>query len=194
MINRNVLNQFNIKLAFPVIFSTISVFILCLAGCTKEKPAPPHETKGIACVFSEALPQEVAKPLDVNFDNRVKLAGVTINKKSHEQFEISYYWQIMSDIGKYKKVFVHFADTSNNVLFQNDHDFCPKRPFEELKGKFVRETFLVFIPEAVRGREIYIKLGFYVPEPDGPRMKILSAGNMQLEDENTSLIVEKVNL
>ena len=194
MSNCNERNQCNIRAAFPVIFATISILMFILTGCTKEKPSSVIETKGIGCIFFDKLPPEITNPLDINFENRVKLLGVTINKKSYEQFEISYYWQMMSDLGKFKKVFVHFADSGNNVLFQNDHEFCPKRPFEEFKGKVIKETFLVFIPHSARGQEINVKLGVYVPEQDGPRLKILSAGNMQLEDKNTSVSVEKVNL
>lgn len=194
MINPNAHNKCNIKAAFSLIFATISVLILILTGCTKEKPAPLPETKGIGCIFSAKLPPEVTNPLDVNFDNRVRFVGVTLNKQSQDQLEVSYYWQIISDLGKFKKVYVHFADSANNVLFQNDHDFCPKRSFEELKGKVIKETFLVSIPHSAKGKEIYVKLGVYNPEPNGLRLKILSAGNLKLDEKDTRVSVEKFKL
>jgi len=194
MMNGNSQHQCNFRTAFALIYTTISVLIIFLSACTKEKPATVPETKGTGCIFSDKLPPEVTNPLDVNFENRVRFVGVTVNKQSQDQLEISYYWQMINDLGKFKNIFVHFTDSSGNVLFQNDHEFCPKRSFDELKGKVIRETFLVFIPEAARGQEISVKLGVYVPDPNGPRLKILSAGNMLMDEKNTRVSVAKIKL
>jgi len=165
--------------------------ITILVGCTKEKAPEP---KGFGCEIYDKVPGDTGKTLAVNFENKIKLIGITVKKQSKNQLEVSYYWQLIGNLDRFKNVYVHFADASNNVLFQNDHEFCPKKPLEELKNKFIKETFLINVPDSAKGKEVTIKLGIYVPEPNGPRLKIESAGDAAVDEKNTRVTVEKVSL
>lgn len=130
----------------------------------------------------------------MNYDNKIKLSGIATKKLSQNQLEISYYWQLIKGLGTYKDIFVHFADASNNIIFQNDHRFCANRSFQDLKGKFVKETFVVNIPEQAKGKEITVKIGCYNPQPPGTRLKIESSGGAPLEDESTRATADRLSL
>lgn len=177
-------------------FACIPLIILLTSlpfssGCTKEKVA---ETKGLGCIIYDKLPAEVSKKVEVNFENKIKLLGTSVKKLSSDQIEVSYFWQVMDKMDRFKNVYVHFSDASNNVLFQNDHEFCPKKAFEELRGKVVKEVFVVGVPQSARGKEVSLKLGVYVPEANGPRLKIESAGDVIVDEKNSRAAVDKISL
>ena len=168
---------------------------ISLSGC-KEKATEPKATGPATgpvgtCEVLDKLPGDVAKPVEVNYGNRIKLLGITVVKLPKNQLNVSYYWQPMDDLGLFK-VFIHFTDRDNKILFQSEHFFCQK-PLEELKGKFVEEIYKVDFPESAVGKEIFAKVGFYEPKLGG-RLKIESAKGISLDESNTRAIIEKFNL
>jgi hypothetical protein len=180
---------------------TISILVLCslatmitFYGCEKNKGVESQPQPQVSpCDVFDKSPTDMKKRTDVNFENKVKLLGITANKSSENQLNISYYWQVLNDLGTLNTVFVHLTDQDNKVLVQNDHGFCQGKPSAELKGKFVKETFIVPIPPAAAGKEISIKLGFYDRiDPKYPRLKIENAGSASLDWENTRALVEKL--
>lgn len=177
-----------------IILSLIISGAVAFSGCTKEKATGPKVTGSAgACEILDKLPKDLAKPAEVNFDNRISLVGVTVNKISQEKLSISYYWRPMDVLGPYNTVFVHFTDKSNKALFQNDHPFCQQKSFEELKGKVVKETFNVDFPNNALGQEISVKIGLYDLKSGG-RLKIASANGIPTDDDNTRAIIESLKL
>ncbi|OGW53965.1 MAG: hypothetical protein A2Y81_10935 [Nitrospirae bacterium RBG_13_43_8] len=170
---------------------------LVYGGC-KKKEEPAH--KGGAgpgvCTIYDKLPEGIAKVVEVNYEGKVKLLGITVNKLSKDQLKVSYFWQILGDPGAYNKVFVHFTDSNNKSLFQDDHTLCQRESFGDLKGKFIQETDMVNFPSDAAGKEISVKIGLYTPSGIGAsgRLKIESAGWVPLDEQNTRAIVEKFNL
>jgi hypothetical protein len=151
------------------------------------------DIKAVGCQIFDKLPNDIAQPLEVNFGEKVVYLGTTIEKRAENQLKISYHWQVKNDLGKYKQVFVHFTDKINNPLFQNDHEFCANRPFEELKGKFIKDTHWVEIPQLAKGKEINVEIGLYVPEENGPRLKVESAGKAPTDEYDTRALVYKIS-
>ncbi len=183
------------KAAVIVCLVLIIAFVgaISLSGC-KEKAVEP---KGAGpapvgtCEIFNKLPKEIAKPVEINYGNRIKLMGITVEKLPKNQLNVSYYWQPMDELGPFK-VFIHFTDRDNKILFQSEHFFCQK-PLEELKGKLVEEIYKVDFPESAVGKEIFAKVGFYDPKLGG-RLKIESAKGISLDESNTRAIIEKFNL
>ncbi len=187
------------KKAGPIFLSlmlAMGLIALVLSGCSQEKtsqtPPPPTQAKGPnPCEILDKLPADIAKPLDINYGNKAKLVGATFNRLSEKELQASYYWQPLDDLGQYNQVFVHFADVKNNLLFQNDHPFCQKRPFMEMQGKYVKETFRVSIPASAANKEGYIGIGLFAPDAKGwPRIKIESAGEIRTDNGGTRAIIE----
>jgi hypothetical protein len=173
----------------------IAIFLL---GCEKEKAQAPVTEPlktGISgtCEILGKLPKDMAKPLEINFGNRIKLIGITINKESKEKLKLTYYWKLMDTLDAYNTPFAHFTDKDNKGVFQEVHRFCPQKAFEELKGKIIKETYDVPFPQSARGLELYVKIGLYDPKMLG-RLKIESADGIQTDDGNTRAIVEKFKL
>jgi 4-amino-4-deoxy-L-arabinose transferase-like glycosyltransferase len=151
------------------------------------------DMKAVGCQILDELPHDIAQPLEVNFGGKVVYLGTTMEKRTENQWNISYYWQLQNDLGKYKQIFVHFTDKENNPLFQNDHEFCANRSFAELKGKFIKDTHWVGIPQSAKGKEINIKIGLYAPEENGSRLKVESAGKALTDEYNTRALVDRIS-
>jgi len=177
-----------------IILSLIISGAVVFSGCTKEKATGPNVTGPTgACEMLDKLSKEVTKPLAIDYANKVKLLGITINKEAQAKLSVSYYWQLGESLGSYNMVFVHFTDKNNNVLFQNDHLFCQQKSFDELKGKVVKETFNVAFPKNVLGQEVFVKIGLYDPAVGG-RLKIASTNGIPTDDKNSRAIVESLKL
>ena len=194
------MNQFLIKvrdqsflwlsLLLTIVMATIT------SGCSEEKARERKEAAPIgACDVLEKKPDDIKKPLEVNYGDKAKLLGLTAEKLSQNQLRVVYFWQPLDEIEPYHQVFVHFSDMEGNNLFGNDHPFCEQKPFVELKGKFVKESFMINIPGSAVGKIVYIKIGVYAPElKSGQRLQITSRGAAPTDDANTRAIVEKINL
>ena len=181
-----------ISLAFLISFITA----LFLVGCEKEKMLAPIKTGSAGtCELLDKLPKDLAKPLAVNYGNRVKLLGVTVNKESQDKLKASYYWQLIDDLEAFNTVFVHFTDKNNKSIFQNDHPFCQQKTFEELKGKLIRETFTIAVPKNAIGQEISVKIGLYSTNPKtGGRLKMIDTKGIPTDEENTRALIERLKL
>jgi hypothetical protein len=178
------------------IVSLVCLSITGLLGCAKEKEqkGQPYRVTG-ACEIYDKLPKDIEKHVDVNYGGKVRLLGITANKVSPNKLKISYFWQILDDPGAYNVVFVHVTDKDNKPLLQNDHDFCGKRSFKELKGKFIKEPYVVDILPSAMGKDAYIKIGIYAPDLEGtPRLKIESSGGLPTDDGKTRAISEELKL
>ncbi len=170
----------------------VALMLIVLSACEKEKVQKPLRITG-PCQVYDKLPAGIATPVEINYGNKIKLLGITAEKQPLNKLKISYYWQLMDDLGSFNTVFVHFTDKDDKELFGNDHDFCQDKPFKELKGKFIEEPFVIDIAPAAIGKEIMIKIGMYSMESTG-RMKIESSGGIPSDNDKTRAIVEKVKL
>ena len=177
----------------------LSIVSISLFGCTESKKTNKEETKkdhapvfkiepkSLGCQVLDKLPKDISVPLDVNYDGKITLIGVTVDKKSFpKQLEIAYFWQAMQDLGSYQAVFVHFRDSKGNMLFQNDHDFCPEYSFhKKIQGKFIKEVFLIYMPKLDTGTKLDMKVGLYDPV-SGEKLAIKSSGKTPTDYENTA--------
>jgi hypothetical protein len=190
---KSVLNKASRSLCL-IIMSLIISGAVALSGCTKEKATGPKATgpAGI-CEILDELPKDIGKSVEVNYEGKIKLLGITADKIPQDKLKLSYYWQPIAELGPYHMVFVHFTSTDDKGLFGNDHEFCEKRPFEELKGKFIKETYTIDIPASSKGEEVFIKIGFYDPIRGG-RLKIESAAGLPTDDANTRAIIKRLKL
>lgn len=198
MSNKNVenLSKTRLPICLTILF-LVGCVVIGLLGCAKEKQqkGQPSRVPG-ACEVYDKLPGDIGKHVDVNYGGKVRLLGITTNKVSPDKLKISYFWQVMDDLGAYNVVFVHITEKDNiKALFQNDHDFCGKRSFKELKGKFIKQPYVVDVPPSATGKDVYIKIGIYAPDLESaPRLKIESAGGLPLDNDKTRAIVEKLSL
>jgi hypothetical protein len=172
---------------------------MALSGC-KEKARVPYSVllKKVVgtCEVFDKLPSGISKPVEVNFGNKVKFLGISVNKESQSKLKMSYYWQIMGDPAPYNAAFVLFtAKDDNKQVMGNDHYFCQNHPFAELKGKFVKETYTVVIANPAVGKKIDIVIGIFEPKLEtNNRLKITSAGETPTMDNKTAAIVEELTL
>ena len=179
----------------------LSVVLTLVLGCTEGKkeekieslPVVKTEPKILGCQVLNKLPDTISMPLDTNYGNKIKLLGITTNKKpSSNQLEIAYFWQVLQELGSYRTVFIHFTDQERNLLFQNDHDFCPDYSFQEKsRDRFIKESFLIYIPESVTNTKVDIKIGIY-DSISGSRLTIEPKKGILTDYENTAFHVKNI--
>jgi hypothetical protein len=186
-----------------LILIILSIVLTSLFGCTESKneskkeekkehsPVFKIEPKSLGCQVFDKLPGDISMPLEVNYGGKIKLLGVTVDKKSFpKQLEIAYFWQVIEELGIYQTVFVHFRDSKGNILFQNDHDFCPDYSFhKKIRGKFIKEIFLIYTPKLEMGTKLDIKVGIYDPI-SGKQLAIKSSGKTPTDYENTAAVIK----
>lgn len=186
------------KYKWNSIFSVIVIFTISLLfmGCEKKQPAPADSSKVIGqCEVFETLPTDIANKAEVTYGDKIKFMGITVNKISENKLQVSYYWQVLNELGPYNKAFVIFSDKNKKQLFGNDHDLCQNKPFSELKDKFIKETFMVGVPQSASGQKVDIGIGIFAPElSTNVRLKITSAGKTPLDDANTRAVIQESTL
>ena len=176
----------------------VMVVLLSFYGCAEKKEAEPKAAKettalpaATSCELINELPSGVAKPVEVNFGNKVKLLGVTTETMSGKQIKISYYWQLLEDLGKYDTVFVHFEDADHKILIGADRAFCQHKSFAELKGKVIKETQIVAAPQPVPDKELNVMIGIYAATDNNARLKVESASGVAKGDSDTAVSAGK---
>jgi ABC-type Fe3+-citrate transport system substrate-binding protein len=185
---------------YVFIFATISVFLVMLSSCTERKDEKSKkeltqqvkiETKFLGCQILDKLPDNII-PLNVNYGDRIKLLGISVNKNIEKRsLELSYCWRVIKDISPYNKIFVHFTDSMGNILFQNDHDFCTDYSFhKKIENKFIKETFLIYIPKSISNENLDIKIGIYDPI-SSKKCEIKSNGGLSVDYGNKAIIIKK---
>jgi len=152
---------------------------------------PKFKIYRLPCEIYDEMPKDPLKPLSVNYGDKVRFLKMTFAKLSWNRLEISYYWQILGDLSAYIS-FVHFTDLGNHMLFQNDHAIGPVRSYKDLIGKFMKETYLLDVPQSAANKEVYVKVGIYSPS-DGDRLKIMSPGEVRTDEWETRAMVGKIN-
>lgn len=184
----------NLKTIFFTLFLLITFLIF---GCTEEKKQKVDnfniEPKFLGCQVLDKIPEDINKQMEVNFGGKIKLLGISVNKMPESKsIEISYLWRVLQDISPYNKIFVHFTDSMGNILFQNDHDFCTEYSFhKKIENKFIKESFLIYIPKSLINSELDIKIGIYDPI-SSKGCEIKSNGGLPVDYGNTAIILKKV--
>lgn len=163
-------------------------------GCTESKPKAPAVTvKTGACQSLEKLPDELVNPAEVSYGDKLKFLGVNMRKVPGGQLEISYFWRLTGNPGEFREVFVHFTGPYDELYFQNDHTLCLNQDIDGLKGKIVRQTNTVNVPQSVKGKDAVVKIGLYdVHKKDYPRMKVTSSKNALVDDKDTRAVAGKI--
>ncbi len=182
------------------IFSVSMIFFvsvgMILSGCSKEKTVERKGPSGAGpCEVFDKLPDDIGKSVEVNYQNKIKLLGITVNELSPDKLKVSYYWQPQEDLGEYKQVFVHFTTpTDDKIVFQGDHAFCENLSSREIKGKYIKETYVHEVPQSAAGQEVSILVGIYAQGlKSAPRLEVVSA-KWAAPVAGTAANVEKVNL
>ena len=168
----------------------ICALIVGISACVRKKIMPVKSINN--CKVYDRLPEDIQRPLNISYNQKAILMGInrrTLYKK--KLLKISYYWKIQEELTPFHMVFVHITDKDNRALSQNDHFLCQNLPFKDLKDRVTKETYIIDIPQSALGKDILIKVGIYVPELAPPnRLKIDSAGEIPLDDDNTRAVID----
>ncbi|MFN8457460.1 MAG: glycosyltransferase family 39 protein [Anaerolineae bacterium] len=134
---------------------------------------------------AKPVPQQ---QLDVNFENRLKLYGYTLEPQhlsshsSHQPSEIrlTLYWQVLGPPGKDYSVFVHVEDAAGEVVGHLDF-----QPFDAIyptsfwpAGADLREARQLTLPDKLPPGTYHLAIGLYLPA-DSSRLKVMNDANSE---------------
>ncbi len=132
--------------------------------------------------------------VDVNFDNRLKLYGYSLEPDTLSQpaeVKVSFYWQPTAPLEKDYFVFVHLKDTSGHIV--GHFDF---QPFDAILptsqwpvGTDLREARHFSVPGDLPPGEYTFVIGLYLPE-DMSRLRIIEDTSGQNAARLGTLIIE----
>lgn len=177
------------KIIIRLMFSTSLLLIgtLLYSGCDNK----PQVSGTTHWDILDDLPAGIAQPLKINYGNKISLVGITTMKLSSEELMVFYFWQPQQELGAFNKVFVHFVDSNNNILFQNDHSLDPGWSSKRTQGKYIREMQRVKVVKDPQIKDCYVKVGVFAPDLSGwPRLDITSSGGMAVDQSSMSAIVD----
>ena len=116
-------------------------------------------------------------PTKINFNNQIEFLGYDLDFMEENKlfiqkylsgsgtraFRITYYWKSLKPMNETHKVFVHFLNEREGIVFQQDH-----MPFYGLyntsqwkAGEIIKETYNVDVWNNVKLGKYYIKVGLY---------------------------------
>ncbi len=113
----------------------------------------------------------------VIFGYKIMFMGYDINEtllRPNDTFEVTYYWKALDEMDKDYKVFVHFTDEKERILFQQDH-LPPIQTSKWSQGDIVKGNYTIKVPENVTGT-IKIGLGLWYPKT-GRRLDTITIDN-----------------
>lgn len=143
---------------------------------------------GIACQSEES---GESRPITPSFESSKQRAPIG------SPVELTYRFEIGPDseaIGKDYSVFVHFLDSHDALLFNDDHQ--PSQPTSSwTAGSTVEYTRTMFIPLYPYLGSATVQLGLYIPET-GERLGMTGtdAGNMAYQVGQLQLLDQKENI
>lgn len=89
------------------------------------------------------------------------------------RFRIAYRWISDGEVRGEARIFVHFTDSGNRILFQNDH--APKPPLAQWGREILQGPFELSVPEGVTG-VLDVRMGLFSPE-SGQRFALAGRDN-----------------
>jgi hypothetical protein len=152
-----------------------------------------REVTAIVRFYAPANPSP-QYPTDINFDNRIKLYGYSLEPDILSQpsaVRVSFYWQVFTPLEKDYAVFVHLEDAEGNVVGYFDF-----QPFDTIYptsqwpvGIEIREARLFSLPDELPPGEYTLIIGLYLPD-NMSRLRIVNDTTGQGAVRLSTLIVK----
>jgi hypothetical protein len=148
---------------------------------TSNEPARLPELRTVAAMVRFYAPARPAPQhaLEVNFDNRLKLRGYSLEPElfspgAETQASLSLYWQVLAPLEKDYSVFVHLRDAGGKVVGHLDF-----QPYDAIYPTFywpvgaeLREARPLALPQELPPGHYTLVIGLYLPD-DLSRLRIV---------------------
>ncbi len=116
---------------------------------------------------------------DVLFDNDVRFTGFDFRMISETYALLHYEWKITSIKTPVFKIFVHFEDQNDRILFGHDHYLARGFTVSTDEQGHINERYVIKIPETALEKTLRVYIGLFVPG-DWRRVKIV---NTEAQDD-----------
>lgn len=146
-----------------VLICALPVALGCVEKTKRLSKAEQEQAKQIV-LAAAPTPQH---PLDIRFENKVRLLGYDLNVtevREGEPFTVTWYWQVEQPLGEGWKIFTHLADAAKQSRINLD----AVRPLRRLypaaqwkKGDYLKDTQEVTLPADWDSNRATFYLGFW---------------------------------
>jgi hypothetical protein len=110
----------------------------------------------------------VQHPFSINVSNQITFLGYNLEPTvvtPGGSFEIQYFWRARVPMKRDYEIFVHFVDSQDQIVFQQDHlpvgGVYPTQQWS--RGDVVRESYVTIVPKEVRPGSYRILIGMWDP-------------------------------
>ncbi|MDH5676173.1 MAG: carbohydrate-binding family 9-like protein [Myxococcales bacterium] len=168
---------------------------LCLAtasGCVEKSRRLSKAEQDLAKKIVLAEEPKPQHPLDVRFENKIRLLGYDVSTSQAEEgkmFQVTWYWRVIEPLGEGWKIFTHLADADRKSRINLD----AARPVRKLypvvdwkKGQFIRDTQEVTLPADWDSNEAIFFLGFW----NGPHRLHVTKGKNDGDNRAEGLVLQ----
>ncbi len=148
------------KFDYAVLDDSHAKFLLISNSLKKGE----RDKNPLATAIVRAKPTNIERPLNINYDNKIRLIGVNMPGKVARggTFKMTLFYEVLAPVGGAWKVFVHFDGGGNR--FQGDHTPIRKRCATSFwqKGDFIVDTFEVEAGDVTYAKTTYTAMtGFF---------------------------------
>jgi hypothetical protein len=112
-------------------------------------------------------PSAIQHPLDINFENKVKLLGYDLDKESVDPgkaITITWYWQCLEPPGSGWRLFTHVLDAKGLSKINKDREGDIRKNFQPehwRKGDFIRDIQKITVPGNWSSSTIEFRTGIW---------------------------------
>jgi hypothetical protein len=138
-------------------------------------------------VHTMTPPVEIQRPVDINFNDYMRLAGFNLSPAAPGQpLDLTLYWHALKPMAYAYTTFVHLLDKSGNVIAQTDlvpgHGDWPTTTW--LPGEWLTDTIPLSLPADLPPGDYDLLIGWYYWET-GERLPVLVEGT---DDQTVSYL------
>lgn len=153
---------------------SLSAQPLTTGGALLDAPATLAELTVNNIDRSYAVPETMDVSLDTSFGELFCLRGTDLPPttiQAGQQFDITFYWQTLSEPEKVYTVFTHLVDEAGEIVLQADH-WPGGLPSDILDaGQVITDRVTIALPPELPPGSYSLNVGFYDPE-NGQRLAI----------------------
>jgi hypothetical protein len=149
---------------------SVLIVVACLsfvAGCVQKSKRPSKDDRELAAKIVATSPPAVSHPLDIHFQDKVKLIGYDVSApemRAGKVFSVTWYWQVLSPLEPGWQLFTHLADASNASRLNLDAVRPVRSAYPEANwkaGEYIKDTQQFTLPPDWESKEARFYIGFW---------------------------------
>jgi hypothetical protein len=146
---------------------TFAICLLPVSGCVQKSKRASKDDRELAAKIVSTAPPTVSHPLDIHFQDKVKLIGYDISAPEMREgkvFRVTWYWQVLAPLDPGWQLFTHLADAANASRLNLDAVRPLRSAYPEANWKareYIKDTQEFTLPPDWGSQEARFYVGFW---------------------------------